>query len=321
MRKRRLQYLTITTAVAGCLALTGYAAANALPGDVKIDEQPTQGGPLGFGAGTTGGEGGETVTVSSAEDFEAAATQDGPLVIEVDGMIGLESMTDVSSDKTVVGVGDSSGFEGSGLNISDSSNVIVQNLNFSGSNDDGINVEYAQQVWLDHNTFTDSSDGALDIKRASDNVTVSWNHFRGTDKTALLGHDDDNGDEDSGALHVTYDHNWFDGSNQRNPRVRFGNPVHVVNNYYSDIGSYGVASTMEAGVLVEANFFEGTEDPFHLGEGDSPEGSLEAVDNHFVDSGEGRTGGSVEAIPYDYQPESARSVKDSVTAGAGSGNL
>lgn len=319
MRKRRVQQLTITSAIVGCLALTGYAAANALPGEV--DDRPTQDGPIGFGAGTTGGAGGETVTVSSAAEFAEAASSDGPMIIEVDGMIGLDSMTDVGSDKTVVGIGDSSGFEGSGLDISESSNVVIQNLVFSGSNDDGINVQYSEQVWIDHNTFTDTSDGAVDIKRASDNITVSWNHFQGTDKTALLGHDDDNGDEDSGALHVTYAHNWFDGSNQRHPRVRFGNPVHVVNNYYSDIGSYGVASTQEAGVLVEANFFENTEDPFHLGEGDSSEGSLEAVDNHFVESGEGQAGGTVDAIPYDYQPDAAADVKSIVTAGAGAGNL
>jgi pectate lyase len=32
-------------------------------------------------------------------------------------------------------------------------------------------------------------------------------------------------------LRVTYYANWFDGTTQRHPRVRFGNPVHVVNNY------------------------------------------------------------------------------------------
>ena len=63
----------------------------------------------------------------------------------------------------------------------------------------------------------------------------------------LLGHDDDNAAQDVGRLRVTYHHNFFDGSDQRNPRVRFAEPVHVYNNYYRNSGDYGVASTMNAG--------------------------------------------------------------------------
>jgi pectate lyase len=76
---------------------------------------------------------------------------------------------------------------------------------------------------------------------------------------------------------VTYHRNWFDGTNQRSPRVRFGNPVHVYNNYYGGVGDYGVASTMEGCVIVEGNYFENTDDPFHRGEGDSPAGSSPAT--------------------------------------------
>ena len=47
----------------------------------------------------------------------------------------------------------------------------------------------------------------------------------------LVGHDDSNGPRDIGRLRITYHHNWFDGSIQRNPRVRFGEPVHVFNYY------------------------------------------------------------------------------------------
>ena len=116
---------------------------------------------------------------------------------------------------------------------------------------------------------------------------------------------------------MTYHHNWFDGTNQRNPRVRFGNPVHVFNNLYSSVGSYGVASTMEAGVLVEGNYFENTDDTFHLGEGSSPAGSLVARNNHFVGSSAGQTGGSVKSIPYAYSLDTASSVKSIVSSGAG----
>ena len=147
------------------------------------------------------------------------------------------------------------------------------------------------QYLIDHNSFTDGYDGAVDIKRGSDFVTVSWNRVFGHDKNMLLGHSDDNGSQDIGHLRVSYHHNWFDGSTQRNPRVRFANPVHVYNNYYYNNSGYGVASTEGAGVLVEGNYFENVPDPYHLGEADSGPGTLVARNNHFVNSGSGQTGG------------------------------
>jgi pectate lyase len=137
----------------------------------------------------------------------------------------------------------------------------------------------------------------------------------------LLGHSDGNGSQDRGHLRVTYHHNWFDASTQRHPRVRFGNPVHVYNNYYNSNSGYGVASTEGAGVLVEANSFENVEDPFHLGEGDSGPGSLVARNNLLVNSGSGQTGGSVAAIPYGYSADPAATVKSIVTANAGAGRI
>jgi pectate lyase len=152
-------------------------------------------------------------------------------------------------------------------------------------------------------------------------VTVSWNRFFSHDKTALLGHSDSNSGEDTNRLRVTYNHNYFDGTNQRHPRVRFGSPVHVFNNYYRSVGNYGVASTCNAGVLVEGNYFENVEDPFHRGEGSSPVGALMARNNHFVNSGTGQQGGSVRSIPYSYSMDSASSVKSIVTSGAGTGKI
>lgn len=276
--------------------------------------------PVGFGANTTGGAGGETVTVSSTDAFLSAVQSSEPLIVEVDGSIALSGMNRVASNKTIVGVGTTGQLTGGGLNIRQVDNVIVQNLTISGSSDDNINIDESTNVWIDHNDLSGASDGSLDIKHAADFVTVSWNHFHDQDKNSLVGHSDDNGAEDIGHLRVTYHHNWFDGTNQRNPRVRFGNPVHVFNNYYNDIGSYGVASTMDAGVLVESNYFENVEDPFHLGEGSSGPGSLVALDNELVNSGSGEAGGSVADIPYPYTPDPAVDVKAIVTAGAGVGS-
>ncbi|MEU5902893.1 hypothetical protein ABZ780_00830 [Micromonospora sp. NPDC047467] len=95
----------------------------------------------------------------------------------------------------------------------------------------------------------------------------------------------------------------------------------MYNNLYSNVGGYGVASTMNAGVLVEGNYFENTADPYHRGEGSSGPGSLVARNNCFVNSGSGQTGGSVASIPYAYQLDTACNVKSIVTAGAGAGRI
>lgn len=286
--------------------------------------------------GTTGGAGGPTVTVTSAAQFLAAIATAGPMIIRVNGMISLPGpMHDVTSDKTIVGVGANSGLTGGGLNIGlaidDGTtsppanavhNVIVRNLRIVNSPDDAINVQmFTHHVWIDHNYFSDAVDGSVDIKRGSSYATVSWNHFDGTDKTALLGRDDGDAAQDVGRLKVSYHHNWFDATNQRNPRVRFGESVHVYSNYFNDIGNYGVASTMDAGVIVEGNYFLNVDDPYHLGEGDSGPGRLVARDNCLVNSGSGETGGSVGAVPYSYQLQAQCTINTVVSGGAGTGRI
>jgi pectate lyase len=307
------------TPTAGSNVADGWAAANAW-GD----------------NGTSGGAGGQTVTVTSEAQFNTYATAATPYIIQVSGTISLSKMTDVGSNKTVVGVGSGSGFTGYGLNIglaiSDSitsppsnavHNVILRNLKIAGSADDDINVQmFSHHIWIDHNDLSDPNDGTLDIKRGSSYVTVSWNHAHDADKNMLLGRDDADSAQDTGRLKVTYHHNWFDQTTQRNPRVRYGNPVHVYNNYFYKNSGYGVASTIKAGVLVEGNYFEGVEDPYHLHEGDTSEdGTLVARNNYFVDSGTGITAGSVDAIPYAYTLDTAANVKSIVSAGTGTGKV
>ena len=273
------------------------------------------------GGGTTGGGSAAPVTVTTASALISNMQASGSRVIRVSGTIALPGMQKVAANKTIIGVGSSATITGGGLNVSQASNVIIRNINFRNWSDDAINVQHSTRVWIDHNTFSSGYDGAVDIKRASDYVTVSWNRVFNHDKTMLVGHSDDNGAEDRGHLRVTYAYNYFDGSNQRNPRVRFGNPVHVFNNYYRNNGGYGVASTEEAGVLVEGNYFENVRDPFHRGEGSSDPANLVARNNHFVNSGSGQQGGTVAPIPYTYSVDSASSVKTTVMNGAGTGKI
>ncbi|HEU5470444.1 MAG TPA: family 16 glycoside hydrolase [Actinophytocola sp.] len=274
------------------------------------------------GGGTTGGTGGTTVDVDTESEFLAVVETATRQTIRVTGTIAIDGMVEVGSNKTIIGVGANSGFTGGGLTLEEgSSNVIIRNLNFRGSDDDGVNVEEgAHHVWIDHNAISGTSDGTIDIKRGADFITVSWNHTFGQTKDMLLGHDDDNGGQDRGHLRVTYHHNWYDGTAERHPRVRFGNPVHVYNNYVAN-ADYGVASTVEAGVLVENNYYENVVRPLAVGVFESPGGNLVHRGNVFVNSGAPESAGSVNPIPYGYTLDPGANVKSLVLAGAGPGRI
>ena len=321
MQQRQWRRPVLTAVLAGATALSGIAAVNlGSAGPAQAANQlvgwATQNG------GTTGGSAGTVVNVSTASAFLSAINSSTSQTVRLTANITLSGMNPVSSNKTIIGSGTGKTITGGGLNVSEDHNVVIRNLNFTGWDDDAINVQTSSKnIWIDHNSFSNGYDGAVDIKRGSDFVTVSWNRTFNHNKTMLLGHSDDNGSQDIGHLRVTYHHNWFDGTTQRHPRVRFGNPVHVYNNYYDNNGGYGVASTENAGVLVEGNYFENVDDPYHRGEGDSSAGNLVARNNYLTGSGSGDAGGSVASIPYSYTLDTASSVKSIVTADAGVGHL
>lgn len=269
--------------------------------------------------GTTGGAGGNTVTVFNAADFLAAISSSQALTVQLATSITLNRMNLVASNKTIVGVGDVT-ISGGGLNIKRARNVIIRNLTFFNWTDDAINVEYSTNVWVDHNTFNHGYDGCVDIKRASDFVTVSWNVFVNHNKVSLVGHSDNNTAEDMGHLRVTYHHNWFNGTVQRHPRVRFGNPVHVYNNYYVKNSGYSIATTMNAGVLVEGNYFDRVRVAFNRQDDSNRTGNLSATNNVFV--GVQYTGdatGTVAPIPYRYFVDDPPTIVERIKAQAGAG--
>jgi pectate lyase len=316
---------SLRMAAAGIVA-TGVAAAMIINQAGVANAATYESSPVGWASqngGTTGGAGGTTVTVTTASALDTYLQASGKYIIKVSGMISLSGMHKVASNKTIQGVGSSSGLNGGGLNLSSVSNVIIRNMVFKNADDDSINVQYSTNVWIDHNDLSAGYDGLVDIKRASDYITVSWNHTHDHDKDMLLGHSDDNSSEDTGHLRVTYVHNWFDGTVQRNPRVRFGNPVHVLNNYFYGNTGYGVASTCGAGVYVERNYFENVPSTVVKQTGDSPAGYIKLLNNIKVNSGteETNVGANVLAIPYSYTPEANSTVKATVTAGAGVGKL
>jgi pectate lyase len=309
-----------------------------------LDEPPPPGeAPIGWASvdawgqnGTTGGTGGPTVTVSTAAAFLDYISRTGPYIIQVNGLIALPSgMHNVASDKTILGLGANSGITGAGLNIglpvssiaqpppNAVKNIIIRNMIFTHATDDSINIQmFSHHIWIDHCDLSDGYDGLIDIKRGSSYITVSWNHTHHHTKNMLLGHDDGNAAQDVGRLKVTYHHNWFDNTPQRNPRVRFGEPVHIFNNYYLHNTDVGVACQANSGCLVEGNYFEQVEEPM-TNRYAGPQGRIVQRSNTFVSSGPPVVGGSVQepSLFYSYTLDNAADVKAIVMQGAGVGRL
>jgi len=314
----------------------GFAAmlvTAGMPGTGPAAAAAPSGAPDGFAAvpalgltGTTGGVGGPTVTVDTTDELLTAIDTVGPMIIQVAGTIAITSKQGVRPNKTILGLGSSAVISGGGFDFYRSSNVIVRNLTFTDAEDDAVNVgQQSHHIWIDHNTFVRPVDGSIDIVRGADYVTVSWNHFAATDKSMLIGHSDGAASTDVGHLRVSIHHNFFDRSRQRHPRVRFGEPVHVYNNYFLGNELYAVASTMNGGVLAEGNYFSGVAHPCHSAGGyaDSGPGRLVQRGNMFVGSGPCEAGGTV-AEPggyYTYTLDAAATVPGLVTSGAGAGRL
>jgi pectate lyase len=313
------------------VAAIGLVGAIVIAPPDRIQAQAFENSPIGFASvnadgqnGTNGGAGGPTVTVSTSSALTSAVGQSGPLIVQVSGAIALSSDANVASNKTIIGLGSTAAISGHGLVISGVQNVIVRNIAFSTAAVNSITVEtLAHHVWIDHDSFTNASDTLIDIKRQANWVTVSWCVFTNTLETILEGHSD-TFTQDIGFLKVTYHHNWFDGTTERHPRVRFSDPTQVFNNYYLNIGTYGVASTMNAGVLVEGNFFDHVPQPTITDiTGSAQPGRLVQRNNMFVSSGTPQSAGTVTepSTFYSYTLDPTAQVPSIVMAGAGVGKI
>jgi pectate lyase len=275
-------------------------------------------------SGTTGGAGGPVVTVTDPDTFLDYCDRNEPYVIQVAGTLRISSKQGLRSNKTVVGLGTDAEITGGGLDMYRRQNVIIQNLRFTGADDDALSIQQSSHhIWIDHCTFSAGADGLIDIVRGADCVTVSWNHFHDHSKTMLIGHSDANGAQDRGKLRISFHHNFFDGTAQRHPRVRFGEPVHVYNNYYRNNTLYGVASTEDAGVLVEGNYFEDVPHPIYSGYDESGPGRVVERNNVYVRCGTPETLGTViePRTFYPYALDAPADLPALVTAGAGAGRI
>jgi pectate lyase len=116
--------------------------------------------PIGV---TTGGKGGKTVTVTTAEQLVEAVKGNAPKIVRLKGKVELPARLAVGSNTSLVGVGLSAHITGKGVNIYNGDNVIVQNLKITEILDnDCITIRNSTRVWIDHNEFSSDIDGGPD---------------------------------------------------------------------------------------------------------------------------------------------------------------
>ncbi|CAJ2631061.1 unnamed protein product [Trifolium pratense] len=233
-------------------------------GDVDSTLRAIAGRAEGFGRHAIGGLHGALYLVTSLSDDGPGSLREGcrrqePLwiVFEVSGTIHLSSYLSVSSNKTVDGRGQRVKLTGKGLRLKECENIIICNLEFEGGRGhdvDGIQIKpNSRNIWIDRCSLRDYDDGLIDITRQSTDITVSRCYFAQHDKTMLIGADPTHvGDR---CIRVTIHHCFFDGTNQRQPRLRFGK-VHLYNNYTRNWKVYAICASVEAQIYSQCNIYE-----------------------------------------------------------------
>lgn len=277
------------------------------------------------GGGTTGGEGGTTVTVNNATGLRNALSGSSKRIIEFSGTIN--GVFNVGSNKTLRGKDASATIKGSVV-LSNCKNIILQNFSINGagsSYEDALNLEgNVYNVWADHLAIFDGADGNFDIKTKCNYITISWTKFfynRGGDhRFSNLINSSDSNTGDLGKMNVTLHHCWWGkGVTERMPRVRFGK-VHSYNNYFASPGNnYCIRAAKGSSVLIENNYFDGVNNPHEIGNENGTAAAVTANGNLYEN---GTTGskdekGTAFTPPYSYEMDDASGIPEMVQKCAG----
>ena len=166
---------------------------------------------------------------------------------------------------TFEGIGEDATIKGFGFLVRNSKSIEFRNFAIIRCMDDGLSLDTDNSnIWIHHlDVFYgkhgsgdhEKGDGAIDVKSDSKYVTMSYCHEWDTGKSNMFGMK-----SESGENWISYDHNWFDHSDSRHPRVRTMS-VHVWNNFFDNVAKYGVGATSGSSVFVENNYFLNTKKP------------------------------------------------------------
>jgi pectate lyase len=233
-----------------------------------------------------------------------------------------------------------------------SNNVVVKNMKIGAlggaKNDaDMFRIDSGSNVLIDHNEMfavNNECDGspegdltfesAIDIKKASHNITVSYNFIHDSKKVGLDGSSPDDID---GGREITYHHNYYKNVNARLPLQR-GGWIHVYNNLYDGITTSGINVRTGGYALIEKNWFQNANNPVtcrndtvNCGKWDlRGNNATKAADNDtynisWSDAGSGginatdwkTTATFPKALTYAYEAASPQCVKDKLASVAG----
>jgi pectate lyase len=149
----------------------------------------------------TGGEGGEEVLATTAEELFAAldkrnpddrSKRDAKVIIYVKGDIAVSEIHILHvQNKTILGLPGSRIYsnnkdksKGGIIKFSeDCENIIMRNLTFEGPGSydvdggDALALQGSQRIWIDHCDIRDGLDGNLDCTNGSNYVTITWTKF------------------------------------------------------------------------------------------------------------------------------------------------
>lgn len=272
--------------------------------------------PIGYameGASeTTGGQGGQTVTVTNLDDFRYAAASSFKLIILVSGHFTGTGMIDLASDKTIIGLNGAT-LTGIGLAMYGDSNIIIRNLRINkvvGA--DCITVkELSHHIWVDHCELWgdrehgwDYYDELLEVTDRSSYVTISNTIFRDHHTGFLIG-GHDLATADIGYLKVTMYGNYFYNISERSPSSRLGY-VHVFNNYFLNGSGYNsgytIGCTKGGTIRTDNNYFKNQVVPIYTDFNYGPGVISGASTNLYVNSGSNQisTKPSGWLPPYEY---------------------
>jgi len=297
------------------------------------------------GSGTTGGKGGTTVTVTTGAQLVAALGNKNastPLTILVNGPVtqgnsGVDKI-DIKDvrDISIIGVEGKGVFNGIGLKLWRTSNIVVRNLaihHVSSGEMDAISIAGpADHIWIDHcelySTFQgvekDMYDGLIDAKDQAEYITYSWNHMHDHWKVNLVGASE----SDDYDRKLTMHHNWIQNVNGDVPSYR-GGQGHIFNNYFQDVESMAINSRLEACLRVENNVFSNVKNPW-VTAFSAVSGGVELICNELDESSFfeyaqdiAEAPSCAATVPYDYAAvlNHPSSVESLVTEHAGVNKL
>lgn len=299
-----------------------------------------------IGDSTTGGTGGNEITITNLAELEdwAASRENNstPEIALISGKIFSASSVRLSvkhgSNVSIIGVDSTAELENVGLSIWDYKNVIVQNIHIHHAlGNDALEVKECENVWVDHCELNsengvgiDDYDGLLDISHGSKYVTVSWCYIHDHMKTMLIGHSDTESNAETDSLmRITIHHNYFSHTDGRNPSLRFG-AVHYFNNFCENIDDYGFAVRKRAHALIENNHYHSVTIPVSTTKFDDTleeqgyaclSGNMYSGTCSESDNSISQTGCGYWDIPYSYSLENVSTVSDRVKVFAGVGKL